>query len=80
MLAAGFPQSAVFPFALAFAYQLVGTEGFTRSRWRNIAYATRYGKGCTLFDALSLDLRSMGDYVEAIAYCVDQEAKASKKR
>lgn len=78
MSAVGLPQSAVLPFALAMAYQRHGMEGFIKSRWRNIAYATRYGKGCTLNDALSLDLRAIGDYMDAIGYCVEQEAKASK--
>lgn len=78
MFAAGLPKSAVPSFALSFSYQQVGMKGFIKSRWRNIAYATRYGKGCTINDALSLDLRAIGDYIEAIAYCVEQEAKASK--
>lgn len=78
MFAAGLPGPAVPSFALIFAYQLLGMKGFTQSRWRSVAYATRYGKGCTLNDALSLDCKGIGDYIEAIAYCVEQEAKASK--
>ena len=78
MLMAGLPQSAALPFALSMAYLKLGTKSFVRSRWRNVAYATRYGKGCSLQDALSLDVKSMGDYIEAVAFCVEQEAKAAK--
>ena len=67
-------------FGLALSYDKRALRKFSQTRWRNIAYATRYGKGCTLTEALSLDLRGLADYVEAVGYCVEQEAKAAKPK
>ncbi len=78
MFAAGLPGPAVLQFALSLAYGQNGMKGLIRSRWRNIAYATRYGKGCTLSEAIGLDAKSMNDYIEALNHCLNEEAKASK--
>lgn len=80
MLGAGLPPNSIVPFALAMAYKERGFRPFVRARWRNIAYCVRYGKGVSLAEALSLDIKSMGDLTEALAYCIQQEAKASKPK
>ncbi len=67
-------------FALAVAYDKRAIKKFSQQRWRNVAYATRYGKGCSLGEALSLDLNALSGYVEALSYCVNEEAKAAKPK
>jgi hypothetical protein len=80
MTSVGLRGLAVFTYALAFSYERRGLNKIRREKWLNIAFATRYGKGCTLRDALSLDMRSLADYIEALGKCVEEENKALKSK
>jgi hypothetical protein len=79
MRAVGLLGLAVRYFSLSMAYSDGAVDDFVKARWRNIAYATRYGKGCSLLEAMSLDTRSMNEYGEAVSYCLEQESRATKR-
>ena len=52
-------------------------EQYSKRRWDDVAYATRYGKGCSLREALGLDTQGMSQYVSALDRIVQKENKKS---
>ena len=46
--------------------------------WKRVAYATRYGKGCSLGEALGLDGWALNGYLEALNEIVKEENEASR--
>ncbi len=46
--------------------------------WKRVAYATRYGKGCSLNEALTMDQVDLNGYLDALSEIVTEENKANR--
>lgn len=46
--------------------------------WKRVAYATRYGKGVGLREALQMDQQHLNGFLEALSALVEEENRASK--
>jgi hypothetical protein len=64
----------------ALAWRAVGVEEGLAKVWKRVAYATRYGKGCGLEEALNLDGYQLNGYLEALGTLVEEENAANKAR
>lgn len=58
----------------------LGAEAVTDHIWDNISYATRYGKGTGLREALELPYEELTEYLRALSRIVDAEVIASKAK
>lgn len=63
-----------------FAWRSIGEEEGRRLVWKRVAYATRYGKGCSLVEALNLDNHALSGYLGALGELVREENEANKPR
>ena len=69
-----------YPWAYVAACAEIGEEAITDHIWDCIGYATRYGKGTGLKDALELPYEELTQYLRALSRIVDAEVIASKAK
>lgn len=65
--------SIAFAFAWKKANELKAAEG---DLWKRVAYATRYGKGCSLTEAMNLPIDGLSAYISALAEIVEEENRS----
>lgn len=66
-------------FALVHAYGQTTVEEIEDRLWQRLAYATRYGRGITLTEALRLGTYELLRYNLALNHIVEQENSSAKK-
>jgi hypothetical protein len=64
----------------ALAWRKVSAEEGRHRVWKRVAYATRYGKGVTLSEVLSLDQMQLNGFLEALSDLVKEENEANKPK
>jgi hypothetical protein len=74
------PELLSFWVAHALAWPAVSVEAGRELVWKRVAYATRYGKGCSLGEALALDTEALGGYLQALGQLVKEENEAAKSK
>ncbi len=66
------PAGIAFAAAWVLAWRAVSTEEALELLWRNVAYATRYGRA-TLTEALLLDQLALEQFLGAVGSIVEKE-------
>lgn len=66
-------------FAYVHAFGQMTAEEIESRLWQRLAYATRYGRGITLTEALQIGTYELLRYNEALNQIVEQENTSTKK-
>lgn len=65
--------------ALCFAWKKANElEAAKGDLWKRVAYATRYGKGCTLTEVMNLPVEHLSNYITALDQIVEEENRPTK--